>query len=529
MTPLFNFGKKTAASPPSAAAPTAGERAGKAMGQTLQKAATAAGRAAEAGKNAVRKIKNAADKATSFTERVKQLCEATGADSDVQDAMLSIITAAIGESAMAAIEGAIPGWGLVNAGIEFAQECDHLVGVVRSRAQLERRIEREYFRANDAASAIEGLLKLMERDIASSTTRTATSAMRLAVGVAGVATASSGASDSIASALSAVVNLMQKIAEIVLEVRDMVEANKLIKEHFANGTALTEVFQNPFLGTFIAAKAPPEYLMNVSLALYAEPGSATVLKKMIAVITETKKKATAYLEESALTVYPELEDVDDKHGVFMQVGASVPHHSLVAHQSLMEQIRGGTTLRATRRPADRPLQNALVQLELRKSVELREVKPKPDPPPPVPVQIVVGGIDDGADRRPVGPALDRLKIVIKKVVDDYEKTFSRYLGLRKSMTTSKESMAAYTYFKGSFDANVEQSKRNGDIDSVPNLIRAVLGGTQAPALQAAKQAAMANDIVSPEIDNLTVLGQKSDMYGLLKPAFDAWWSSRNQG
>jgi hypothetical protein len=237
---------------------------------------------------------------------------------------------------------------------------------------------------------------------------------------------------------------------------------------------------------------------------------------MIAVITETKKKAAGYLEDSALTVHPELEDVDDDHGVFMQVGA------LVAHHSLMEQIRGGTTLKATPRPVDRPLQNALVQLELRK------VQPQTDPPPPVPVQMVVGGIDDGADLPPVGPALDRLKMTIKKVVDEYEKTFSRYLGLRKSMTTSKESMAAYTYFKGTFDANVEQSKRNGDIETVPNLIRAMLGETQAPLLQAAKQAAMANAIVSPEIDNLLVLGQKSDMYGLLKRAFDAWWSSRNQ-
>jgi hypothetical protein len=516
MTPLFNFGKKTSASQASAKPPTVAERAGSAMGKTAQKTATAAGRAADAGRSAVRKIQEAADKATSFTERVKQLCEATGADSEVQAVMLSIITAAIGESAVAAVEGAIPGWGVANAGIKFAQECDHLVGIVRARAQLERRIEREYFRANDATKAIEGLLQLMERDVKSSTTRTATSGLQFAVGVAGLATATPAALDSIASALAAVVNLMRKIAEIVLEVRDMVEANKLIKEHFANGIALTEVFQNPFLGTFIAAKAPEAYLMNVSLALYAEPGSATVLKKMIAVITETKKKAAGYLEDSALTVHPELEDVDDDHGVFMQVGA------LVAHHSLMEQIRGGTTLKATPRPVDRPLQNALVQLELRK------VQPQTDPPPPVPVQMVVGGIDDGADLPPVGPALDRLKMTIKKVVDEYEKTFSRYLGLRKSMTTSKESMAAYTYFKGTFDANVEQSKRNGDIETVPNLIRAMLGETQAPLLQAAKQAAMANAIVSPEIDNLLVLGQKSDMYGLLKRAFDAWWSSRNQ-
>jgi hypothetical protein len=493
------------------------------VGQSLQKTATAASRVTESGRNAVRQIQEAADKATSFTERVKQLCEATGADGDVQAVMLSIITAAIGESAVAAIQGAIPGWGVANAGIKFAQECDHLVGVVRSRAQLERRIEREYFRANDATKAIEGLLKLMERDVKSSQTRTATSGLQFAVGVAGLATATPAALDSIASALAAVVNLMRKIADVVLEVRDMVEANKLVKEHFANGAALTEVFQNPFLGTFIVAKAPEAYLMNVSLALYAEPGSTTVLKKMIAVITETKEKAAGYLEKSALTVYPELEDVDDDHGVFMQVGA------LVAHHSLMEEIRGGTTLRAAPRPVDRPLQNALVQLELRKGVELREVKPKPDPPPPIPVQIVVGGIDAGADRLPVGPALDRLRTAIQGVADNYEKTFSRYLGLRKSMTTSKESMAAYTYFRGTFTANVDQSKLGDDIDSVPNLIRAILGDPQAPSLQAAKQAAMRAGIVSPEIANLLVLGQKSDMYGLLKCAFDAWWSSRNQG
>lgn len=500
----------------------ASERAGKAAGQALQTTASAASRVTEAGRNAVRKIQEAADKAISFRERVKQLCEATGADSEVQAVMLSIITAAIGESAVAAVEGAIPGWGVANAGITFAQECDHLVGIVRARAQLERRIEREYFRANDATKAVEGLLRLMGRDVKSSTTRTATSGLQFAVGVAGLATATPAALDSIAAALAAVVNLMRKIADIVLEVRDMVEANKRIKEHFANGVALTEVFQNPFLGTFIAAKAPEAYLMNVSLALYAEPGSKTVLKKMIAVIKETKEKASAYLEQSALTVHPELEDVDDDHGVFMQVTA------LVAQHSLMEQIRGGATLRAAPRPVDRPLQNALVQLELRKGVALREVAPQPDPPPPVPVQIVVGGLDDGADGLPVGPALDRLKMAIQKVADEYEKTFSRYLGLRKSMTTSKESMAAYTYFKGAFDAHVEQSKRNGDIESVPDLIRAILGTTQAPSLQAAKQAAMANDLVSPEIETLLVLGQKSDMYGLLKREFDAWWSTRDQ-
>lgn len=516
------FRKPKTSSQPSAPTPTAGERAGKAVGKALQQTASAASRATNAGRDAVRKIQEAADKATSFTDRVKQLCEATGADSEVQAVMLSIITAAIGESALAAIEGAIPGWGVANAGIKFAQECDHLVGVVRARAQTERRIEREYFRANDATKAIEGLLKLMERDVTSSSTRAATSGLQFAVGVAGLATATPAALDSITSALTAVVNLMRKIADIVLEVRDMVEANKLIKEHFANGAELTKVLQNPFLGTFIVAKAPEAYLMNVSLALYAEPGSTTVLKKMIAVIKETKERAAGYLEDSALTVHPDLENVDDDHGAFMQVSTLVTQHSL------MEQIRGGTVLRATRRPVDRPLQNALVQLEVRKVVALRKVMPEPDPPPPVPVQIVIGDIDEQADRLPIAPALDRLKMAIKKVADEYEKTFSRYLGLRKSMTTSKESMSAFAYFKGAFEANVEQSKRNGDIESVPNLIRALLGEAEAPSLQAAKQAAIANELVSPEIDKLLVLGRKSDMYGLLKPEFDAWWSTRQQ-
>jgi hypothetical protein len=504
------FRPKAPSQQQSAATPSVGEQAGTAVGNAIRTTAAAASHVAGKARNAFRGIKEAVDKATSFTDRVRQLCEATGAGTDEQAAMVSIITEAIGQSAMDAIDGAIPGWGVTTAGLEFVQECDHLIRIVRDRAQLERRIGREYFRDEDATRAIEGLLQLMQRDKASSMTRTATSVTRLAVGMAGLATPVPGALDSITSAVTAVVNLMRKIADIVLEVRDMVEANKLIEKHFANGEELTKVFQNPFLGTFIVAKAPEGYLMNVSLALYAQAGSTTLLKKMTAVITKTKQQAAGYLEESALTVDPELEDVDDDHGIFMQVGA------LVGQASLMEEIRGGTTLRAVPRPVDRALQNALLELT-----------PSPDPPPPVPLDILIGGIEDGADRLPVGPSLDRLKIAIQKVADDYEKTFSRYMGLRKSMTTSRESMAAYAYFRGTFAANVEQSKCASDIDSVPNLVRALLGETQAPSLQAAKQDAMRAGIVSPEITNLLVLSQKSDMYGLLKRAFDAWWATRH--
>lgn len=460
------------------------------------------------------KAADAADKAVSFTEKLQKLCEATGASVDVQAAMMQVFTEMIGQSTMAAIQGAIPGWSLLSGGIEFAKECDHLISIVRERARLERQIERDYFRARDATKAVEGLLKLMTRDVASSSARTATSGARFAGAVAGAAATVPGALDSIVSAVTAVVDLMRKCAEVALEVRDMVEGNRLIREHFHNGAALQEVFENAFIGTFIVAKAPEAYLMNVSLALYAEIGTTTCLKKMKAVIAEAKERAAGYLEESGLTVDPELKDNNGEYGEFMQVG------QLVTHAALMEQIRAGVALRPT---VVNPRPVSLME-QIRAGVTLKPtvVNPRPvfpaDPPPPIPVQIMVGEIV--APSPPdVRPALDRLEATLRRVAEEYKKTLSRYV-FSSLRNTSPESMATYAYLTNRVAADIGRSKLDADIVSVPSIMRALLGGP--PLLDVARQEAAWRDIQSAELDKLRVLKPSSDMHGILGKAFRAW-------
>lgn len=440
--------------------PTRSEQIGTTLGKGMAAVSRGVNTVASGAKRLAGKAVNAADKVVSFTEKLQELCKATGADSDVQAAMMQVFTEMIGQSAMAAIEGAIPGWSLLRGGADFAKECDHLISIVRERARLERRIERDYFRARDATKAVEGLLKLMARDVASSSARTATSAARFASAVAGAAATVPGALDAIVSAVTAVVDLMRKCAEVALEVRDMVEGNRLIQEHFHNGTALQKVFENAFIGTFIVAKAPEAYLMNVSLALYADPGTTTCLKKMRAVIAEAKERVSGYLEESGLTVDPALDD-DEEYGAFMQVG------QLVTQAALMEQLRAGVALKPT-------------------VINPRPVFP-PEPSPPIPVQIMVGEI--------VAPSPPDVRPAL-------------------------ESMATYAYLTNRVAADMGRSKLNGDIVSVPSIVRALLGGP--PLLDAARQEAARRDILSVELDKLRVLKPSSDMHGILSKAFRAW-------
>lgn len=440
--------------------PTRSEQIGTTLGKGMAAVSRGVNTVASGAKRLAGKAVNAADKVVSFTEKLQELCKATGADSDVQAAMMQVFTEMIGQSAMAAIEGAIPGWSLLRGGADFAKECDHLISIVRERARLERRIERDYFRARDATKAVEGLLKLMARDVASSSARTATSAARFASAVAGAAATVPGALDAIVSAVTAVVDLMRKCAEVALEVRDMVEGNRLIQEHFHNGTALQKVFENAFIGTFIVAKAPEAYLMNVSLALYADPGTTTCLKKMRAVIAEAKERVSGYLEESGLTVDPALDD-DEEYGAFMQVG------QLVTQAALMEQLRAGVALKPT-------------------VINPRPVFP-PEPSPPIPVQIMVGEI--------VAPSPPDVRPAL-------------------------ESMATYAYLTNRVAADIGRSKLNGDIVSVPSIVRALLGGP--PLLDAARQEAARRDILSVELDKLRVLKPSSDMHGILSKAFRAW-------
>jgi hypothetical protein len=471
--------------------PTRSEQIGTTLGKGMAAVSRGVNTVASGAKRLAGKAVNAADKVVSFTEKLQELCKATGADSDVQAAMMQVFTEMIGQSAMAAIEGAIPGWSLLRGGADFAKECDHLISIVRERARLERRIERDYFRARDATKAVEGLLKLMARDVASSSARTATSAARFASAVAGAAATVPGALDAIVSAVTAVVDLMRKCAEVALEVRDMVEGNRLIQEHFHNGTALQKVFENAFIGTFIVAKAPEAYLMNVSLALYADPGTTTCLKKMRAVIAEAKERVSGYLEESGLTVDPALDD-DEEYGAFMQVG------QLVTQAALMEQLRAGVALKPT-------------------VINPRPVFP-PEPSPPIPVQIMVGEIV--APSPPdVRPALDRLEATLRRVAEDYQKTLSRYV-FSSLRNTSPESMATYAYLTNRVAADMGRSKLNGDIVSVPSIVRALLGGP--PLLDAARQEAARRDILSVELDKLRVLKPSSDMHGILSKAFRAW-------
>lgn len=494
-------------------APSRAERLGAAVGKGMASVSRGANAVAGKAKRLAGKAADAADKAVSFTEKLQKLCEATGASVDVQAAMMQVFAEMIGQSTMAAIQGAIPGWSLLSGGIDFAKECDHLISIVRERARLERQIEREYFRARDATKAVEGLLKLMTRDVASSAARTATSGARFAGAVAGAAATVPGALDSIVSAVTAVVDLMRKCAEVALEVRDMVEGNRLIQEHFHNGAALQEVFENAFIGTFIVAKAPEAYLMNVSLALYADPGTTTCLKKMRAVIAGAKERASGYLEESGLTVDPELDD-DDDYGAFMQVG------QLVTHAALMEQIRAGVALKPT---VVTPRPVSLME-QIRAGVTLKPtvVNPRPvfpaDPPPPIPVQIMVGEIV--APSPPdVRPALDRLEATLRRVAEDYKKTLSRYI-FSSLRNTSPESMATYAYLTNRVAADIGRSKLNGDIVSVPSIMRALLGGP--PALDTARQDAARRDIQSAELDKVRVLKPSSDMHGILGKAFRAW-------
>jgi len=278
--------------------------------------------------------------------------------------------------------------------------------------------------------------------------------------------------------VTAAVDLMRKCAEVALEVRDMVEGNRLIREHFHNGAALQEVLENAFIGTFIVAKAPEAYLMNVSLALYADPGTTTCLKTMRAVIAEAKERAAGYLEESGLTVDPELDD-DDEYGAFMQVG------QLVTHAALMEQIRVGVALKPT---VVTPRPVSLME-QIRAGVTLKPtvVNPRPvfpaDPPPPIPVQIMVGEIV--APSPPdVRPALDRLEATLRRVAEEYKKTLSRYV-FSSLRNTSPESMATYAYLTNRVAADIGRSKLDADIVSVPSIMRALLGGP--PALDVARQ------------------------------------------
>lgn len=477
---------------------TASEKAGSFFGRIMQKTASTASSTYGTAKTYGGKAVAAVDKAVSFSEKLRQLCDATGAPPAVQEAMMAAFSEVIGQSTLKAIEAAIPGWSLVKGGVDFASECDHLISIVRERARLERRIERDYFRSQGATKAIEGLLKLMDRDVASSSARTATSAARFTAAVAGAATATPAALESIVSAVTAVVDVMRQCAEIALEVRDMVEANRLIDEHFANGAALQEVFQNAFLGTFIVAKAPEAYLMNVALTLYADPGSVTCLKKMASVIRETKERAEEYLEDSGLTLEPPLEETEE-HGAFMQVS------QLIQRAMLMQEIRAGKSLRPT--PViPRPV--------------FPEPEPEPppvDPPPPVPIQLVVGEIQDSTPD--VGPALDRLEATLRRVSAEYQQTFSRYF-FTSLRNTSKESMATFGYINEQLAADIRQSKLNRDILTVPSIVRALLGGP--PSLEAARQAAAARDIYSPALLALMVLKPSSDLYGLLSKAFQQW-------
>jgi hypothetical protein len=477
---------------------TTGEKAGSFFGRLMRKTESTASSTFGTAKKYGGKAVAAVDKAISFSEKLRQLCEATGAPPEVQQAMMAAFSDVIGRSTLNAIEAAIPGWSLVKGGLDFASECDHLISIVRERARLERRIERDYFRSQGPTKAIEGLLKLMERDVASSSARTATSGARFTAAVAGAATATPAALESIVGAVTAVVDVMRQCAEIALEVRDMVEGNRLIEEHFSNGAALQDVFRNAFIGTFIVAKAPEPYLMNVSLTLYAEPGSITCLKKMASVIREAKERAEGYLEDSGLTLEPPLEEAE-QHGAFMQVS------QLVQHATLMSEIRAGKSLRPT--PViPRPV--------------FPDPEPEPppvDPPPPVPIQIVVGDIQDSTPD--VGPALDRLEAILRRVAADYEETFSRYF-FKALRNTSTESMATFTYLKEQLAADIRQSKLNRDIITVPSIIRAVLGGP--PSLEAARQAAGARDIHSPALLSLMVLKSSSDLYGLLAKAFGQW-------
>jgi hypothetical protein len=493
--------------------PTRAERLGATLGKGVDAVSRGVNSLASGAKRLAGRAANAADKAVSFTEKLQELCEATGASVDVQAAMMQVFTEMIGQSAMAAIEGAIPGWSLLSGGVDFAKECDHLISIVRERARLERRIERDYFRARDATKAVEGLLKLMARDVKSSAARTTTSAARFAGAVAGAAMTVPGALESIVSAVTAVVDLMRKCAEVVLEVRDMVEGNRLIQEHFHNGAALQDVFENAFIGTFVVAKAPEAYLMNVSLALYADPGTTTCLKKMRAVIAEAKERASDYLEESGLTVEPALDD-DDEYGAFMQVG------QLVTHTALMEQIRAGAALKPTV-VSPRPV--SLME-QIRNGVALKPtvMNPRPvfppEPPPPIPVQIMVGEIV--APSPPdVRPALDRLESTLRRVAEEYKKTLSRYV-FSSLRNTSPESMAAYAYLTNRVAADIGKSKLNGDIVSVPSIMRALLGGP--PLLDNARQEAAWRDIQSAELDKLRVLRTPSDMHDILGRAFRAW-------
>ena len=476
--------------------PTRSEQIGTTLGKGMAAVSRGVNTVASGAKRLAGKAVNAADKVVSFTEKLQELCKATGADSDVQAAMMQVFTEMIGQSAMAAIEGAIPGWSLLRGGADFAKECDHLISIVRERARLERRIERDYFRARDATKAVEGLLKLMARDVASSSARTATSAARFASAVAGAAATVPGALDAIVSAVTAVVDLMRKCAEVALEVRDMVEGNRLIQEHFHNGTALQKVFENAFIGTFIVAKAPEAYLMNVSLALYADPGTTTCLKKMRAVIAEAKERASGYLEESGLTVDPALDD-DEEYGAFMQVG------QLVTQAALMEQLRAGVALKPT---VANPRPVTLME-QIRAGVALKPtvINPRPvfppEPSPPIPVQIMVGEIV--APSPPdVRPALDHLEATLRRVAEDYQKTLSRYV-FSSLRNTSPESMATYAYLTNRVAADIGRSKLNGDIVSVPSIVRALLGGP--PLLDAARQEAARRDILSVELDKLRVL------------------------
>ena len=493
--------------------PTRAEQIGTTLGKGMAAVSRGVNSVASGAKRLAGKAANAADKAVSFTEKLQQLCEATGADDTEKAFMMQAFTEMIGQSTMAAIEGAIPGWSLLKGGADFAKECDHLISIVRERARLERRIERDYFRARDATKAVEGLLKLMTRDVASSSARTATSGARFASAVAGAAATVPGALDAIVSAVTAVVDLMRKCAEVALEVRDMVKGNGLIQNHFHNGTALQEVFENAFIGTFIVAKAPEAYLLNVSLTLYAEPGTSICLKKMRAVIAEAKERASGYLEESGLTVDPALDD-DDEYGPFMQVG------QLVTQAALMEQLRAGVALKPT---VANPRPVTLME-QIRAGVALKPtvINPRPvfppEPPPPIPVQIMVGEIVPPSPPD-VRPALDRLEATLRRVAEDYHKTLSRYV-ISSLRNTSPESMATYAYLTNRVAADIGRSKLNGDIVSVPSIMRALLGGP--PLLDTARQEAARRDIQSAELDKLRVLKPSSDMHGILGKAFRAW-------
>ena len=81
-------------------------------------------------------------------------------------------------------------------------------------------------------------------------------------------------------------------------------------------------------------------------------------------------------------------------------------------------------------------------------------------------------------------------------------------------------MATYAYLTNRVAADMGRSKLNGDIVSVPSIVRALLGGP--PLLDAARQEAARRDILSVELDKLRVLKPSSDMHGILSKAFRAW-------